>query len=433
MANIIILGAQWGDEGKGKLVDLLTERADCIVRYQGGHNAGHTLVVGDEKFVLHLIPAGILHPGKTCVIGNGIALDPQALIEEIDDLSLRGILVDNTNLKISDSCHLILPYHRAIDKESEKVKGTRRIGTTGRGIGPAYVDKMARIGIRAGDLAHPKIFREKLSQNLQEMNYLMEKLFRAHGFDLESLYAEVMHQGERILPYLTDTSLYLWEEARKGSSILFEGAQGTLLDVDHGTYPYVTSSNASAGGALTGTGIGPTLIDKVLGVTKTYTTRVGSGPFPTEQTGTEGEMLRERGQEFGATTGRARRCGWFDAVAVRYAARINGLTGLILTKIDVLDHLEEIPVCTGYRIGTRTVSEFPHHIEDMENAKPVYEILPGWKTSTRGIRHWKELPKEAQAYVRWIEQRVGVQVCMISTGSERSETITIHEPFAASA
>ncbi|MHB8423117.1 MAG: adenylosuccinate synthase [Leptospirales bacterium] len=433
MANIIILGAQWGDEGKGKLVDLLTERADCIVRYQGGHNAGHTLVVGDEKFVLHLIPAGILHPGKTCVIGNGIALDPQALIEEIDDLSLRGIPVDNTNLKISDSCHLILPYHRAIDKESEKVKGTRRIGTTGRGIGPAYVDKMARIGIRAGDLAHPKIFREKLSQNLQEMNYLMEKLFRAHGFDLESLYAEVMHQGERILPYLTDTSLYLWEEARKGSSILFEGAQGTLLDVDHGTYPYVTSSNASAGGALTGTGIGPTMIDKVLGVTKTYTTRVGSGPFPTEQTGTEGEMLRERGQEFGATTGRARRCGWFDAVAVRYAARINGLTGLILTKIDVLDHLEEIPVCTGYRIGTRTVSEFPHHIEDIENAKPVYEILPGWKTSTRGIRHWKELPKEAQAYVRWIEQRVGVQVSMISTGSERSETITIHEPFAASA
>lgn len=433
MANIIILGAQWGDEGKGKLVDLLTERADCIVRYQGGHNAGHTLVVGDEKFVLHLIPAGILHPGKTCVIGNGIALDPQALIEEIDDLSQRGIPVDNTNLKISDACHLILPYHRAIDKESEKQKGTRRIGTTGRGIGPAYVDKMARIGIRAGDLAHPKIFREKLSQNLQEMNYLMEKLFRAHGFDLESLYTEVMTQGERILPYLTDTSLYLWEEARRGSSILFEGAQGTLLDVDHGTYPYVTSSNASAGGALTGTGIGPTMIDKVLGVTKAYTTRVGSGPFPTEQTGVEGEMLRERGQEFGATTGRARRCGWFDAVAVRYAARINGLTGIILTKIDVLDHLEEIPVCTGYRIGTRLVSEFPHHIEDLENAKPIYEKLSGWKTTTRGIRRWEELPKEAQVYVRWIEQQVGVPVCIISTGSERSETITIQEPFAASA
>ena len=431
MANIIILGAQWGDEGKGKLVDLLTEQADCIVRYQGGHNAGHTLVVGEEKFVLHLIPAGILHPGKTCVIGNGIALDPQALIEEIDDLSRRGIPVES-NLKISDACHLILPYHRAIDKESEKLKGTRRIGTTGRGIGPAYVDKMARIGIRAGDLAHPKIFREKLSQNLQEMNYLMEKLFRAHGLDLESLYSEVMTQGERILPYLTDTSLYLWEEARKGSSILFEGAQGTLLDVDHGTYPFVTSSNASAGGALTGTGLGPTMIDKVLGVTKAYTTRVGSGPFPTEQTGPEGERLRERGQEFGATTGRARRCGWFDAVAVRYAARINGLTGIILTKIDVLDHLETIPVCTGYRIGTRMVTEFPHHIEDVANAKPVYEALPGWNATTRGIRRWEELPKEAREYVRWIERQVGVPVIMISTGSERSETITIQEPFPAS-
>lgn len=431
MANIIILGAQWGDEGKGKLVDLLTEQADCIVRYQGGHNAGHTLVVGEEKFVLHLIPAGILHPGKTCVIGNGIALDPQALIEEIDDLSRRGIPVES-NLKISDACHLILPYHRAIDKESEKLKGTRRIGTTGRGIGPAYVDKMARIGIRAGDLAHPKIFREKLSQNLQEMNYLMEKLFRAHGLDLESLYSEVMTQGERILPYLTDTSLYLWEEARKGSSILFEGAQGTLLDVDHGTYPFVTSSNASAGGALTGTGLGPTMIDKVLGVTKAYTTRVGSGPFPTEQTGPEGERLRERGQEFGATTGRARRCGWFDAVAVRYAARINGLTGIILTKIDILDHLETIPVCTGYRIGTRMVTEFPHHIEDVANAKPVYEALPGWNVTTRGIRRWEELPKEAQEYVRWIERQVGVPVIMISTGSERSETITIQEPFPAS-
>ncbi|MHB1285739.1 MAG: adenylosuccinate synthase [Leptospirales bacterium] len=431
MSNIIILGAQWGDEGKGKIVDLLTERADCIVRYQGGHNAGHTLVVGEEKFVLHLIPAGILHPGKTCVIGNGIALDPQALIEEIDDLAQRGIQVGE-NLKISDSCHLILPYHRAIDKESEKQKGTRRIGTTGRGIGPAYVDKMARIGIRAGDLAYPKIFREKLSQNLQEMNYLMEKLFRAHGFDLESLYAEVMTQGERILPYLADTSLYLWEEARKGSSILFEGAQGTLLDVDHGTYPFVTSSNASAGGALTGTGIGPTMIDKVLGVTKAYTTRVGSGPFPTEQTGPEGERLRERGQEFGATTGRARRCGWFDSVAVRYAARINGLTGIILTKIDVLDHFKTIPVCTGYRIGTRMFTEFPHHIEDLENAKPVYDALPGWNKTTRGIRRWEELPKEAQDYIRWIERQVGVPVIMISTGSERSETITLQEPFPAS-
>ena len=432
MANIIILGAQWGDEGKGKIVDLLTERADCIVRYQGGHNAGHTLVVDGEKFVLHLIPAGILHPGKTCVIGNGIALDPQALIEEIDDLEKRGIPVKN-NLKISDACHLILPYHRAIDKESEKLKGTRRIGTTGRGIGPAYVDKMARIGIRTGDLAHPQIFREKLSQNLQEMNYLMEKLFRSHGFDLENLYSELMTQAERILPYVTDTSLYLWETSRQGRSLLFEGAQGTLLDVDHGTYPYVTSSNASAGGALTGSGVGPTLIDGVMGVTKAYTTRVGSGPFPSEISGPEEERIRERGQEYGATTGRARRCGWFDLVAVRYAARINGLTGIILTKIDVLDHLETIPVCTGYRIKDKISSDFPHHVEDLEAARPVWEHLPGWNTSTRGVRNFSDLPREAQDYIRWISEKVGVPVVMVSTGSERNETLFLQDPFPASA
>ena len=432
MPNIIILGTQWGDEGKGKIVDVLTENADCIIRYQGGHNAGHTLVVGQEKFVLHLIPAGILHPDKTCVIGNGIALDPQALMEEIDNLEKRGIEVGQ-NLKISEACHLILPYHRAIDKESEELKGTRRIGTTGRGIGPAYVDKMARIGIRTGDLAHPKIFREKLSKNLQEMNYLMEKLFKSHGFDLETLYREVMTLGERILPFVTDTSQFLWEQNRKGSSLLFEGAQGTLLDIDHGTYPFVTSSNATAGGALTGSGVGPTLIDQVLGVTKAYTTRVGSGPLPTELTGSEGEYLREKGQEYGATTGRPRRCGWFDAVCVRYSARINGLSGLILTKIDVLDKLDSIRICTGYRIGSRTVEEFPRHVEDVEAAQPIYEDVPGWQQPTRGAKRWEDLPKEAQAYVQKIEEYAGVPVIMISTGSERSETITIQNPFPASA
>ena len=428
MANIIILGTQWGDEGKGKIVDLLTEKADCIIRYQGGHNAGHTIVVGKEKFVLHLIPSGILHEGKKCVIGNGIALDPHALIEEIEDLATRGIRVGK-NFKISDACHLIMPYHRAIDKQSEEMKGTRRIGTTGRGIGPAYVDKMARIGIRTGDLAHPALFREKLEQNLSEMNYLMEKLFKTHGFDLETLYADAMAVGERLSPYITDTSLYLWNERQNGSQLLFEGAQGTHLDIDHGTYPFVTSSNASAGGALTGTGVGPTAIDGVIGITKAYTTRVGSGPFPTELSDASGEYLRKQGSEFGATTGRARRCGWFDALVVRYAARVNGLTGIVLTKIDVLDELDTIKICTGYTLHGQHISEFPRHLSDIEAAVPVYEELPGWKTSLRGAREMSDLPIAAKNYIRRIEEITGVPVVMVSTGSERSETIVIQDPF----
>jgi adenylosuccinate synthase len=430
MPNLIVLGTQWGDEGKGKIVDLLTDRADVIVRYQGGHNAGHTIVKEGEKFILHLIPSGILHPGKVCVIGNGVALDPAALIEERDNLRQRGIHV-GSNLRISDACHLILPYHRAIDKESEKFRGTRRIGTTGRGIGPAYVDKMARIGIRLGDLETPSLFRAKLEQNLAETNYLLEKLFKTHGLDAETIYAETMALADDLLPFIDDTALTLHQAIRAGKTLLFEGAQGTLLDVDHGTYPFVTSSNSSAGGALTGTGVGPTMIDRVLGVTKAYTTRVGSGPFPTELINESGEYLREKGQEYGATTGRARRCGWFDAPAVRYACRINGITEIALTKIDVLDALPVLKIATGYEIGGKRVTEFPRRVEHLEKAHPIYENHPGWTAPTSGVRNFDSLPENARKYVRRIEELIDVPVTVLSTGVGREETILRQDPFAA--
>lgn len=430
MSNLIVLGTQWGDEGKGKIVDLLTEKADVIVRYQGGHNAGHTIVMHGEKFVLHLIPSGILHPGKVCVIGNGVALDPHALIEERNDLVRRGIPVGD-NLKISDACHLILPYHRAIDKESENVRGTRRIGTTGRGIGPAYVDKMARIGIRLGDLEHPSLFREKLEQNLAETNYLLEKLFKTHALDAKSIYDETMALADDLLPFIDDTALTLHRALRDGKTLLFEGAQGTLLDVDHGTYPFVTSSNASAGGALTGSGVGPTRIDRVLGVTKAYTTRVGSGPFPTELTDASGENLRQKGQEFGATTGRPRRCGWFDAPAVRYACRINGISEIALTKIDVLDTLPVLKIATGYEIDGKRVDEFPRRVEKLEKARPLFEEHPGWTAPTSGLRSFDRMPENARRYIRRIEELIEVPVTLISTGVDRDDTIIRQDPFAA--
>ncbi len=430
MPNLIVLGTQWGDEGKGKIVDLLTDRADVIVRYQGGHNAGHTIVSDGEKFILHLIPSGILHADKLCVIGNGVALDPHALVEEREMLTKRGVSVDR-NLRISDACHLILPYHRAIDKESEKFRGTRRIGTTGRGIGPAYVDKMARIGIRLGDLANPSLFREKLEQNLAETNYLLEKLYTTHGLDAETIYSQTMSLADRILPFMDDTALTLHKAIKNGKTLLFEGAQGTLLDVDHGTYPFVTSSNSSAGGALTGTGVGPTAIDRVLGVTKAYTTRVGSGPFPTELINESGEYLREKGQEFGATTGRARRCGWFDAPAVRYACRINGISEIALTKIDVLDALPSLKIATGYEINGKKTEEFPRRVELLETARPVYESHPGWTQPTSGVRDFNALPDNAKRYIARIEELIEVPVTVLSTGVGREDTIIRQDPFAA--
>lgn len=428
MANIIVVGAQWGDEGKGKIVDILTEDADMVVRYQGGHNAGHTVVIEDKEYILHLIPSGVLHHGKICVIGNGMVVDPEALIEEIDGLRAKGVKIDN-NLFISKSAHLIMPYHRAIDKESERVKGAKRIGTTGRGIGPAYVDKMARIGIRAADLLQPELFSEKLKANLEETNYLLKIIYKAKTLRFEDIYSRYMNYADVLKGYIADTSLLINKAASEGKNMLFEGAQGTLLDVDHGTYPYVTSSNSTAGGACTGAGIGPTRINEVIGIVKAYTTRVGSGPFPTELSDKDGELMRERGKEYGATTGRPRRCGWFDAVVVRYAVRINGLTGVVITKLDVLDAFKEIKICTGYRYKGKAYDEMPSELNILEECEPVYENMEGWNEDTSGITEYGMFPEKAKKYLKRLSELTGVNIDMISTGQKRSETIIVRNPF----
>ena len=428
MSTVVITGAQWGDEGKGKIVDILTEDADYIVRYQGGHNAGHTVVIGESKFVLHLIPSGILRPGKICVIGNGVVIDPQALLAKIDGLLEKGIAVKE-NLLISGRAHVIMPYHRAIEKESEKQKGSLKIGTTGRGIGPTYADKMARVGIRVADLLDKEAFREKLKINIQEMNYFLDRLYGAKGFILEDIYDEYTGYAQRLRDYITDTAVLLNRVLRDGKNILFEGAQGTHLDVDHGTYPYVTSSNATSGGACTGTGVGPTKIDNVVGVVKAYTTRVGSGPFPTELNDATGEFLRNMGREYGATTGRPRRCGWFDAVATRYAADVNGFTGMVLTKMDVLDELDEIRICTGYSYQGMQYTEMPSQLNVLEECVPVYETLQGWKASTAGLSDYEALPLNAKKYIDRLKELIGIDILIISTGIRRDETIILRKIF----
>ena len=428
MSTVVITGAQWGDEGKGKIVDILTEDADYIVRYQGGHNAGHTVVIGESKFVLHLIPSGILRPGKICVIGNGVVIDPQALLAEIDGLLEKGISV-RENLLISGRAHVIMPYHRAIEKESEKQKGSLKIGTTGRGIGPTYADKMARVGIRVADLLDKEAFREKLKINIQEMNYFLDRLYGAKGFVVEEIYDEYTGYAERLRDYITDTAVLLNRVLRDGKNILFEGAQGTHLDVDHGTYPYVTSSNATSGGACTGTGVGPTKIDNVVGVVKAYTTRVGSGPFPTELNDATGEFLRNMGREYGATTGRPRRCGWFDAVATRYAADVNGFTGMVLTKMDVLDELDEIRICTGYSYQGMQYTEMPSQLNVLEECVPVYETIQGWKASTAGLSDYEALPLNAKKYIDRLKELIGIDILIISTGIRRDETIILRKIF----
>ena len=428
MSTVVITGAQWGDEGKGKMVDILTEDADYIVRYQGGHNAGHTVVIGDSKFILHLIPSGILRPGKKCVIGNGVVIDPQALLAEIDGLLEKGIEV-RENLLISGRAHIIMPYHRAIEKESEKQKGSLKIGTTGRGIGPTYADKVARVGIRVADILDKEVFRDKLKTNIQEMNYFLERLYGAKGFILEDIYDEYTGYAERLRDFITDTAVLLNRALREGKNILFEGAQGTHLDVDHGTYPYVTSSNATSGGACTGTGVGPTKIDKVVGVVKAYTTRVGSGPFPTELKDATGEFLRDKGREYGATTGRPRRCGWFDAVATQYAADVNGFTGMIITKMDVLDELNEIRICTGYRYQGKLYTEMPSQLNVLEECEPVYETMKGWQASTAGLSNYEAMPVNAKKYIERMQELVGVDVDIISTGFRRDETIILKKIF----
>jgi adenylosuccinate synthase len=417
--NIAVLGAQWGDEGKGKIVDMLTPHFAAVARYQGGHNAGHTVYVQGKKFVLHLVPSGILHEGVTCIIGNGVVIDPQALFKEVDELARMGVKVDG-RLLISEKAHVILPYHRELDVLSEARRGERKIGTTSRGIGPAYEDKIGRRGIRFADLLGD---RDALAEEVRENVSARNRMILDSTLDWKPLYDQVVQFGERLRPWAADVSLYLASTMKAGKSILFEGAQATLLDIDHGTYPFVTSSNASVGGILTGLGVPPRAIGGVLGVAKAYTTRVGEGPLPTELSGELAERLRESGQEYGASTGRPRRCGWYDAVVVRYSARINGLDALALTKLDVLDNLEQVKICTGYKTAAGTITEFPADLRILTNAEPVYETMPGWSAPTKGITQFDRLPVEAQRYINRLEEVSGVECGIISTGSDRTETI----------
>ncbi len=422
MANVIVVGTQWGDEGKGKVVDLLSEHFDAVARYQGGTNAGHTVVVGEEKIVLHLVPSGVLRKGKVCILGNGVVIDLLALTQEMEQLNRLRVKIEE-NFFISKNAHLVLPYHKILDSELERLRGGRRIGTTGRGIGPAYVDKMARTGIRVGDLTDHALFRERLRRNLEEKRAQFPHNQALGELDIEKMAAEQLDQFERVRSFLVDSSLVIHGLIQGGKSILFEGAQGTLLDIDLGTYPFVTSSSATAGGACTGTGVSPMAIDGILGVTKAYTTRVGEGPFPTELSDATGEALRERGQEFGATTGRPRRCGWFDAVAVRYSARVNGLSALALMKLDVLDAFDPIRICNGYRCNGESLREFPNETGVLKECKPIYEEIPGWNESISGITSYDRLPARCRAYVERLERLTGVEIGLISTGPRRDQTI----------
>ncbi len=422
MPNIVIAGAQWGDEGKGKIVDLLTSRVQVVARYNGGHNAGHTVIVGGRKFVLHLIPSGILHEGILCVIGNGVVVDPIALEREADELRGLGVEIGE-NLLLSDRAHLILPHHRGLEALSEEQRGARKIGTTLRGIGPAYEDKAGRRGLMLGDLLRPAALPDKLAEARRHYEEVLRGAGRAPDVDWEKLYADLAAFGERHRARIVDVSLVLHRQMKQGYSVLFEGAQATLLDLDHGTYPYVTCSAAAAGGAATGLGVPPTRIDGVLGVAKAYCTRVGTGPFPTEQQGPEAEAIRERGAEYGATTGRPRRCGWFDAVAARYAVRVNGFDTIALTKLDVLDERETIPVCTGYRFEGETLDEMPADTRVLEGCEPVYEMVPGWKTPTAGVRDWAMLPENARRYVERLAELVGTEIGLVSTGPDREQTL----------
>ena len=429
MANVVVVGAQWGDEGKGKVVDIYTEYADDIVRYQGGNNAGHTLVVGSEKVVLHLIPSGILHEGKRCIIGNGVVLDPEVFIKEITKLKESGRIKDDACLLLSESLHIIMPYHKLIDIAREAKSGDKKIGTTGRGIGPCYEDKIGRRGIRLMDLLEPEVFARKLKEFLVEKNFILEKLLNEPACSYDEIYAEYQRYAAILRTYVADTSLILSKDLKSGKKALFEGAQGTLLDVDHGTYPFVTSSSTCAGGACTGSGVSPRDIHEIIGISKAYVTRVGSGPFPTELLEEAGEQLRQTGAEFGATTGRPRRCGWFDAMVIRYSVRVNGLTGIALTKLDVLSDFDTIKVCTGYTFEGKALETLPAALNVFENCQPVYEELPGWKTDITAAKSFAELPDNARAYVRRLEELAGCQIVMVSVGPRRDQTISLRNPF----
>ncbi len=426
--NVIVVGTQWGDEGKGKVVDLLTERAGAVARFQGGHNAGHTVVINGKKTILHLIPSGILRGNVKCLIGNGVVLSLSALLEEIEMLETSGIPA-SSHLSISESCTLILPYHIALDQAREKARGNSAIGTTGRGIGPAYEDKVARRGLRAGDLLHRERLAAKLGEVLDFHNFVLKHYYKTSPLDFQQMLDQTMNQAEKVIPMIGDVTEMLYELYNQGSNILFEGAQGTLLDIDHGTYPYVTSSNTTAGGAATGSGVGPINFDYVLGITKAYTTRVGSGPFPTELFDDIGEHLSRVGHEFGATTGRKRRCGWFDAVALRRAKLLNSLSGICITKLDVLDGLETLQICTGYKFNGNVRKTPPSGADEFAECKPIYEELPGWKESTIGAKSFDALPENAQSYIKRLEEVTETPVAMISTGPDREETIILEHPF----
>jgi len=428
MAGVVIVGTQWGDEGKGKIVDILASSADLIVRFQGGSNAGHTVVIGNKKVILHQIPSGILSTRKKCIIGNGVVLDLEQLLNEISDLKSQGYMKDDSALLISEEAQLVMPYHKKIDLAREKARGKGKIGTTGRGIGPAYEDKVARVGIRLIDIFDPEIFRSKLEQVLPEKNWYLTRLGE-EGFDLDGIFQDFSGMVSKIKKYVANTPLVVNEGLGKKKNVLLEGAQGTMLDVDHGTYPYVTSSNTVAAQACTGSGIGPTMIDRVIGVSKAYTTRVGGGPFPTELNDVTGERLREKGGEYGATTGRPRRCGWFDAVVVRYAVRVNGIDSIALTKLDVLNGLSTLKICTGYRFRGKTYSEVPSSLRIWQECKPVYEEMDGWSEDISAVRELEKLPRNAKRYVREIEKLIGAKIILVSIGNERKQTILLENPF----
>ena len=427
MANVIVIGAQWGDEGKGKITDLLSKSADIVVRYQGGVNAGHTVVVKDQTFKLHLIPSGILYPETECIIGSGTVIDPKVLIQELDQL--ESLKVSTENLLISETAHITMPYHQLIDRASGERRGNQKIGTTGRGIRPTYADKSERIGIRVLDLMDPDALQKQLHWTINYKNAVLEKLYGLSLLDPEQVIAEYAKYAERLRPHVVDSSLKIYDAIQRRRNILFEGAQGTLLDLDHGTYPYVTSSNPVAGGACVGAGVGPTMIDRVIGVAKAYTTRVGEGPFPTELDGELSEMLCDRGAEFGTTTGRRRRCGWFDAVIGRYAVRINGMDCLAITKLDVLDELPEIKVCVAYEIDGEPCRDFPSSARQFARCQPIYETMPGWQRNTERCRSLSDLPSQALDYLKFLAELMEVPIAIVSLGASRDQTIIVEDPI----
>jgi adenylosuccinate synthase len=429
LPNVVVVGTQWGDEGKGKIVDLLTEQAQVVARYQGGNNAGHTLVVGGQKYIFHLIPSGILHQGKLCLIGNGVVLDPKVFLEEIERLTQRGFTVGPHNLLVSERTQVIMPYHQRLDLARERAKGAGKIGTTGRGIGPCYEDKVARRGIRMADLVEPDLLEAKLAEILPEKNFYLEKFLADAPVSMADILPDYVQMGQRLKPLVANVSVILDDTLRSGQNILFEGAQGTHLDIDHGTYPYVTSSNPLAGGACTGTGIGPRHLGRVLGIVKAYTTRVGGGPFPTECLDDTGRHLQEKGVEFGSTTGRPRRCGWLDMVTIREAARLSGLTGLAITKLDVLSGLNPVKICVAYEVAGKLRHTMPATLKELERCRPVLEEMPGWSEDITRIKEFAALPQETQAYLRRLEALAEVPIQIVSVGPDREETMILRNPF----